>query len=89
MTEGKHRGGYKYRNRRYKSSSNNNSGNKKPTFLASLITTIAGAIVKDLTSKDSKIKNLTKKLFKSKKIEKEKTQYIDANCEVLEDDKNK
>jgi len=62
MTDGRHFGGYKYRNKR-KTHFGRNS------ILGTVITAIAGSVISDLTSEESKIKKLFSKVVGSKQIE--------------------
>jgi len=62
MTDGRHFGGYKYRNKR-KTHFGRNS------ILGTVITAIAGSVIGDLTSEESKIKKLFSKVVGSKQIE--------------------
>jgi len=63
MADGKHYGGFKYRNKRIQSHRGRNS------FIGTVITAIAGTVVKDLTDEDSKIKKLFNKVIHPKQIE--------------------
>jgi len=63
MADGKHYGGFKYRNKRIQSHRGRNS------FIGTVITAIAGTLVKDLTGEDSKIKKLFNKVIHPKQIE--------------------
>jgi len=63
MADGKHYGGFKYRNKRIQSHRGRNS------FIGTVITAIAGTVVKDLTGEDSKIKKLFNKVIHPKQIE--------------------
>jgi len=62
MIYGKHYGGYKYGNRRDKSHFGRNS------FLGNVITAIAGTVIKDLTSENSRIKKLVNKVIHPRQI---------------------
>jgi hypothetical protein len=79
MRNGKHLGGFKYRNRR------NVNRTERSTLLGTLITAIAGTVVKDLTNENSKIKFLFNKMFHSKQIEDKQKQddVIEAEYSVL------
>lgn len=81
MNERKHYGGFKYRNRRDKSHRGRNS------ILGTIVTAIAGTVVKDLTSENSKIKKLFNKVIHPKQIEekKEDKKIINAEYSVLGD----
>jgi hypothetical protein len=57
MTDGKHYGGYQYRNRRDKNHRGRNS------IWGTIITAIAGTVIKDLTSENSKIKKIVRKII--------------------------
>ena len=84
MLEGKYYGGFKYRNRRDKSHRGRNS------ILGTIITAIAGTVIKDLSNKNSKIKKLFSKAVHSKQIENEieKNKVIDTEYSLI-DDENK
>ena len=79
MTEGRHYGGIKYRNKR-------NQGHRgRNSLIGTVITLIAGAVAKDITSDDSRIKKLFNRIIQSKQIEekpKEK-RVIDAEFSVI------
>jgi hypothetical protein len=81
MKNGKHNDGFKYRNRRNKSSLGKNS------FLGTVITTIVGSIVKDLISDNSKITYFFKKILHPAQIEnkQEQKEVIEADYSVLND----
>ena len=83
MTEGRHYGGFKYRNKRNQSHRGRNS------FIGTVITAIAGTVVKDLTSDDSKIKKLFNKVIHPKQIEEKQNEkkVIDAEYSVVDDEK--
>ncbi|MDP8200583.1 MAG: hypothetical protein P9M11_00410 [Candidatus Tenebribacter burtonii] len=80
MTEGRHYGGFKYRNKRSQSHRGRNS------FIGTVITAIAGTAIKDLTSEDSKIKKLFYKVIHPKRIEvkEEQRKILDAEYSVEE-----
>ena len=82
MTDGKHYGGFKYRNRRVKSHRGRNS------FLGTVITAIAGTVVKDLTSENSRIKKLFNKVIHPKQIEDKQSEkkVIDAEYSVIDNE---
>ena len=79
MNEEKHYGGYKYRNRR------NINKFRRNSLLGTLITAIAGTVINDLTSNNSKIKILINKLFPNPQIEnkKENRKVLDAEYSIL------
>ena len=81
MKDGKHLGGFKYRNRR----NINNLG--KNSFLGAVVTAIAGSVVKDLTSNNSKIVYFFKKILHPAQIEnkQERKEVIEADYSVLND----
>lgn len=83
MTDEKHYGGFKYRNRRNKSHLGRNS------LLGTVITAIAGTVVKDLISENSKIKNLFNKVIRPKQIEdkQEQKEVLDAEYSVEDNEK--
>ena len=83
MTDRKHYGGFKYRNRRVK----NNRG--RSSFIGTVITAIAGTVVKDLTSEDSKIKKLFNKMIHPKQIsdKNRENKIIDAEYSVIDNEK--
>ncbi|MDA3814528.1 MAG: hypothetical protein PF570_09800 [Candidatus Cloacimonetes bacterium] len=83
MTEGKHYGGFKYRNKRNQSHRGRNS------FIGTVITAIAGTVVNDLTSEDSKIKKLFNKVIHPKQIENKenKNTIINAEYSVIDIEK--
>jgi len=80
MTEGRHYGGFKYRNKRSQSHRGRNS------FIGTVITAIAGTAIKDLTSEDSKIKKMFYKVIYPKRIEvkEEQRKILDAEYSVEE-----
>jgi len=82
MRSEKHLGGFKYRNRR-----NVNPLGKK-SLLGTIITGIAGIVIKDLTNENSKIKKLFSKVIRPKQIEdiNNKKNIIEAEYSV-EDNK--
>ncbi len=84
MTDGKHYGGYKYRNRRDKSHRGRNS------IWGTIITAIAGTVIKDLTSENSKIKKIVRKIIPPKQIENKlnKEKLINAEYKVVNDENN-
>jgi len=75
MTEGRHYGGFKYRNKRNQSHRGRNS------ILGTVITAIAGTVVKDLTSENSKIKKLFNKVIHPKQIEDKQNEKKVINAE--------
>ena len=83
MADGKHYGGYKYRNKRNKSHLGRNS------FWGTVITAIAGTVVKDLTNENSKIKKLFNKVVHPKQIEDKQSEkkVIDAEYSVVDNEK--
>lgn len=83
MTDEKHYGGYKYRNRRNKSHLGRNS------LLGTVITAIAGTVIKDLTSEKSNIKKLFNKVIHPKQIEnkQEQREVLDAKYSVEDNEK--
>ena len=82
MTDGKHYGGFKYRNKRVQGHSGRN------TFIGTVVTAIAGTVVKDLTSEDSKIKKLFNKVIRPKQIEEKprEKKVIDAEYSVVNEE---
>jgi len=82
MTDGRHYGGFKYRNKRNQSHRGRNS------FIGTMITAIAGTVVKDLTSEESKIKKLFDKVIHPKQIENEsdKKKIIDADFSLIDNE---
>lgn len=82
MTDGKHYGGFKYRNKRNQSHRGRNS------ILGMIVTAIAGTVVKDLTNEDSKIKILFNKVIHPKQIENEsdKKKIIDADFSLIDNE---
>ncbi|MEA2096892.1 MAG: hypothetical protein U9P73_09410 [Candidatus Cloacimonadota bacterium] len=83
MNEGKHYGGFKYRNKR------NISNRGRNSILGTVITAIAGTVVKDLTSENSKIKKLFDKVVHPKQIEDKQNEkkIINAEYSVVDDKK--
>jgi len=83
MTDGKHYGGFKYRNKRIQGHRGRNS------FIGTVITAIAGTVVKDLTSEDSKIKKLFNKVIRPKQIEEKQREkkIINAEFSVIDNEK--
>ena len=75
MTDGRHYGGFKYRNKRSQSHRGRNS------FIGTMITAIAGTVVKDLTSEDSKIKKMFNKVIHPKQIEDKQNEKKIINAE--------
>ncbi len=63
MRSEKHLGGFKYRNRRNVNQLGKNS------LLGTIITGIAGVVIKDLANENSKIKKLFSKVIHPKQIE--------------------
>ena len=84
MTDGKHYGGYQYRNRRDKSHRGRNS------IWGTIITAIAGTVIKDLTSENSKIKKIVRKIIPPKQIENKlnKEKLINAEYKVINNENN-
>ncbi len=84
MTDGKHSGGYQYRNRRDKSHRGRNS------IWGTIITAIAGTVIKDLTSENSKIKKIIRNIIPPKQIEdnQNKKKLINAEYKVVNDENN-
>lgn len=82
MTEGRHYGGFKYRNKRNQNHRGRNS------FIGTVITTITGTVVKDLTSENSKIKKLFDKVIHPKQIEdkQNKKRVINAEYSVIDNE---
>ncbi len=71
MTVGRHYGGFKYRNKR------DQSHRRRTSVIGTVITAIAGIVVNDLSSENSKIKKLFDKVIQPKQIEeKEKGKKI-------------
>ena len=69
--------GYRDRNRKL----------SKGSIWGTIITAITGTVIKDLSSPNSKIKKLTRNIFKSKQIEKkDRTKLIKPEFEVLENE---
>ena len=85
MTEGRHYGGFKYRNKRNQSHRGRNS------FIGTVITAIAGTAIKDLTSEDSKIQKLFYKVIHPKQIEDKQREKktIDAEFSVVNEEDTK
>ncbi len=79
MNDGKHYGGYQYRNKR------NNKPTTKKSILGTVITLVAGSVIKDLTSENSKLLKLTNKLFRPIKIEDNKNKIIDVKYKMVDD----
>lgn len=79
MTDGKHYGGYQYRNRRDKSHRGRNS------IWGTIITAIAGTVIKDLTSENSKIKKIVRNIIPSRQIEdkQSKKELINAEYKII------
>ena len=75
MTDGKHYGGYKYRNQRNKSHLGRNS------FWGTIITAVTGTIIKDLTSDNSKIQKIIRGIIPSKQIEDKQNEKLIINAE--------
>ena len=84
MTEGRHIGGYKYRNRR------NRTFIGKNHFWEMIITALAGTVIKDLSSSNSKLKKVVNKVIQSKQLESKQKQIINAKYSIIEnrDDEN-
>lgn len=69
--------GYRDRNRKL----------SKGSIWGTIITAIAGTVIKDLSSPNSKIKKLTRNIFKPKEIEKkDRPKLIKPEFEVLENE---
>ena len=72
--------GYRYRNRRNRSFSGKNS------IITTIITGIAGVVMKDVLSENSKIKGLIKHVFKRKHLEAaSEKKMIEADFSVIKD----
>ena len=72
--------GFRYRNRRNRSFSSRNS------LITTIISGIAGIVIKDITSENSRIKGLLRHVFKPRQLEKEsEKQMIEAEYSVIED----
>ena len=84
MTDGKHYGGYKYRNKR------NKSHRGRHSIWGTIITAIAGTVIKDLTSENSKIKKIVKNIIPPKQIEDKdnKKKLINAEYKVINNEQN-
>ena len=84
MTDGKNSGGYQYRNRRDKSHRGRNS------IWGTIITAIAGTIITDLTSENSKIKKIVRNIIPPWQIEdkQNKKKLINAEYKVMNDENN-
>ena len=75
MIEGTHYGGFKYRNKR-------NQGHRgRNSFLGTVITAIAGTVIKDLTHENSKIKKLFNNVIHPKQIEDKQNEKKIINAE--------
>lgn len=83
MDDGRHFGGFKYRNRR------NMNSSRSSLIWSPIFTALAGVIVKDLNSEKSKIKLLTGKLFHPKQIEKNQHKIIDAEYKIIKEEEKK
>ena len=83
MTEGRHYGGYKYRNKRDQGHRGRNS------LISTAITLIAGAVAKDITSDNSRIMKLYNKIMQPQQIEEKQKEkkIIDAEFSVVNDEK--
>lgn len=83
MTDGKHYGGFKYRNKRDQGHSGRNS------LIGTVLTLVAGTVVKDLTSNDSRIKKLFNKIIQPKQIEEKQREkeVINAEFSVIDNKK--
>ena len=83
MTDGKHYGGFKYKNKRNQSHRGRNS------ILGTVITAIAGTVIKDLTSEDSKVKKLFSKIIHPKQIrdKNRENKIIDAEFSIIDNEK--
>ena len=83
MADGRHYGGFKFRNKR------NQTHRRRNSILGTAITAIAGTVVKDLTGGNSKIMKLFNKVIHSKQIEDKsnKRKIIEAEYSVI-DEKN-
>jgi hypothetical protein len=75
--------GYKFRNRRYGSG-------KYSSFLTPVITALAATVLKDLTSGNSKILQLTKNFFTTGKLTSGETkkQILEAEYDVIAEEKS-
>jgi hypothetical protein len=84
MKEDRHYGGYRYRNKRNKSTHLRNS------FWGTVISAIAGTVVKDLTSDNSKLKKLINKAIHPRQIEDEHNEkkIIDGEYIIITDKNN-
>ncbi|MFO7896292.1 MAG: hypothetical protein R6U84_05105 [Candidatus Cloacimonadales bacterium] len=78
--------GFRYRNRRQRNFS------RKNTFWSTAISALAGVVVKDLSSPNSKLKQIADKLIHPKRIEHKShpitTEYQILDKEIVEDEKN-
>ena len=83
MDDGKRFSGFKYRNRRKMNSS------RSSLIWSPILTAIAGMIVKDLNSENSKMKLLTGKLFHPKQIETDQHKTIDAEYKIIKEEEKK
>ena len=83
MRSEKHLGGFKYRNRRNVNQLGKNS------LLGTIITGIAGVVIKDLTNENSKIKKLFNKVIHPKQIEDKQGEkkVIEAEYSVINNEK--
>ncbi|OPX30122.1 MAG: hypothetical protein B1H06_00310 [Candidatus Cloacimonas sp. 4484_143] len=83
MRSEKHLGGFKYRNRRNVNQLGKNS------LLGTIITGIAGVVIKDLTNENSKIKKLFSKVIHPKQIEDKQGEkkVIEAEYSVINNEK--
>ena len=79
MRNGKHLGGFKYRNRR------NLGSLGRRSVWGAVVTTIAGTLIKDFTSENSKIIHFFKKIVKPQQIEDNQKKVIDADYSVVSD----
>lgn len=83
MNNGRHIGGFKYRNRR-----NRVNSDKNPIW-GTLITAISGTIINDLTDPNSRIKKLVNRIIHPKQIENKPGQkVIEAEFQVLDKEIN-
>jgi len=82
MNDGKHRGGYKYRNKR---NGNSKSGN---SVIGTIVSAITGIIIKDLANEDSRLKMLFSKIIHPQRIKKDsKNKIIKGEFEIIENKK--
>ncbi len=87
MRGGRHINGFKHRNRRTDLNNNDRSSERNNSIIGTIISALAGLIIKDISSPNSKIKNTVGNIFKPKQIEKQakdKSKIIKAQYEVIE-----